>query len=384
MVKKNSHTYWRGFMHKWVLLLSMAIVSLSVFTYAAPVGAVLYREGSPVHYARYKVPNDAAHHYFGFLEGPAWENNYCAYRVYVDKDNRNALDFISKYKPGPVLQYFDDPGVDEHTNFSWGTDCFSISTTMGLGPFRLYNNNQWLNPQLGVNLDSMVIAIVDSSTQTPKASITYYGWNIGSGSKLTVTWVMSTTFNERPAHCEVTISGSYTGKVVVGITNNNQRGHPVTVIKDSAKVLLATIGKQGGVGEGFTDTLLLAAHAEKSYFSAFADDAQNYGMVLTPDADKKVKWSIAYCWVKETSPVFRNPDWQNQLFAANTRTDRGLVRPSPADNSVYRKISACSELYSLSGKKMGIISEAAKPIARGLFLVRDANGCLIKRMNTGL
>jgi hypothetical protein len=366
-------------MQKVAFVLSMAIVSLSPPAYAAPVGAVLYREGSPVHYSHYNVPSTAAHHYFGYLEGPAWENRYCAYRVYVDKDNRNALDFISKYSPSPVLHYFDDPAVDEHTNFSWGTDCFSISTTMGLGPFRLFNNNQWLNPQMGVNLDSLVIAIVDSSTQTPKASIIYYGWNIGSGEKLTVTWIMSTTLDERPGHCEVTISGNYSGKVVVGITNNNKRGHPVTVIQDSTKALLATIGRQGGVGEGFTDTLLLAVHAEKSYFSAFAEDAQNYGMVLTPDSDKKVKWSIASCWAKETSPIFRNPDWQNQLFSTVTRTIRENVRPAVVNRSSDHTTASYTGLYSLSGKKMSDERGAAQTSPHGLFLLRTANGCLVKK-----
>jgi hypothetical protein len=370
-------------MKRAVLGLSMAIAAFPVFTTAAPVGAVLYRDGSPVHYSRYKVPANAVHHYFGFLEGPAWENNYCAYRTYVDSANRNAIDFIAKYKPGPILQYFDDPTLDQHTNSSWGTDCFGLGTTMGLGPFRLYNNNQWLNPQLGKNLDSMVITILDSSTQTPKASIAYYGWNIGTGSKLTVTWIIGTTFNERPTHCEVIVNGDYTGKVVIGIINNNKRGHPVTVIKDSTKALLATIGKQGAVSEGFTDTLLLAAHAEKSYFSAFAEDDQNYGMVLTPDADKKVKWSIAYCWAKETDPIFRKPDWQNLLFASNTKTVREHVRAVTFRSSSNQRLISYTNHYSLTGKKLKIDPGTRKPLANGLVFIRNANGSPLKRVIAG-
>jgi hypothetical protein len=345
---------------------------------AAPVGAVLYRDGSPVHHARIKVPADAAHHYFGFLEGPAWENKYAAYRVYVDMDNRNALDFIAKYKQEAILHYFDDPTVDEHTNFSWGTDCFSVGSTMGLGHFRLFYNNQWLNPQLGVNLDSMVIAILDSSTQTPKASITFHGWNIGGGSKVTVVWVMSTTQDERPAHFELTIEGNYTGKVVAGMVNNNKRSHPVTLIQDSTRALLATIGKQGAVSEGFTDTLLLAIFAPRSYFSAFAEDAQNYGMVLTPDANKKVQWSIAYCWAKETNPIFRNPNWQDQLFP---QTGIRRNKATMAVAGVRAGKRGQYQAFSLSGKQLQqqALQAGKNPgMPAGVFILRGPDMVLRK------
>jgi hypothetical protein len=374
-------------MVKFACLSSIIIAGLATCLQAAPVGAVLYRDGSPVHHARYTVPANAVHHYFGFLEGPAWENNYCAYRVYVDSANRNALDFIGKYQPAAILSHFDDPTVDEHTDFAWGTDCFSVSTSMGLGPFRLYYNNQWLNPQLGKNIDSMVIAILDSSTQTPKVSITYHGWNIGSGAKIKVTWTMSTTFAERPTHCEVLIDGAYTGKVVAGMIDNNKRSHPVTIIKDSTKALLASIGKQGAVSEGFSDTLLLAMFTQRSYFSAYAEDGLNIGMVLTPDADKKVKWSIAYCWAKETSPIFRDPDWQNKLFPqTDIRRNNERIRSSAITTSLLQKAAGQYETFSLLGKKIDsryTTNSVKTQLPYGLYFVRDKSGSLGKRVNSG-
>ncbi|MCX7725735.1 MAG: DUF4861 domain-containing protein, partial [Chitinispirillaceae bacterium] len=84
---------------------------------AEPNGAVLYLENG-TKLSRCNVPKDAKHHYFGYLEGPAWENKYSAFRVYIDKDNRNALDIIGKYKEEPILQYFKDPTVDHHNNYS--------------------------------------------------------------------------------------------------------------------------------------------------------------------------------------------------------------------------------------------------------------------------
>jgi hypothetical protein len=354
---------------------------------AEPCGAVLYRENSPVHYSYFNVPDGAYHHYFGFLEGPAWENKYCGYRTYVDSANRNIVDFILKYQPVAVLHYFNDPTLDEHANNSWGTDCFSAGTTMGLGAFRLFYNNQWLNPQIGKsakNLDSLVIRIADSSTQTPKVIITYYGWNYSGGNKITVTWTMTTNFNERPAHCEVNIVGNYTGKVVVGMTNNNKRGHPVTLVKDSTKAILATIGKQGGLSEGFTDTLLLAVYAPKEYFSTYADDSQNYGMVLTPDANHTVKWSIAYSEARESSVIYRSSHWQDSLFPTTSVKYKDYPDNKANNHGITSiNLNPVKEFYTVSGQKINFhIENNNKTYARpfGIYIERASDGILVRRL----
>lgn len=299
--------------------------------FADPNGAVLYRNGKRL--GHHKVSTTAEHHYFGYLEGPAWENKYSAFRYYIDKDDRNAIDIVGKYKEESILQHFSDSSVDEHASWPWGTDILKINTSMGLGAFRLFANNSWLNPQLPENLDSLVVTILDSSVQSPAVQIGYHGWNIGSGNKVTVMWKISAAINERPTRCELAITGSYTGKVVVGLTNHRDNtGNPnrgsVQLIQDQDPPLLATLGKQGGLQEGFADSLLMAVFTDKAYFDSFVKDGSvNYGMVLKPDAEQKVKWSFAYSWAREASPLFRNPAWKEQL-RGSTRTSgphRGIL-----------------------------------------------------------
>jgi hypothetical protein len=288
--------------------------------YAESNGAVLYlQNGAKLSHCN--VPGDAAHHYFGFLEGPAWENKYSAFRFYIDKDDRNALDIIGKYKEEAIIHHFKDPKVDEHGDHSWGTDIFKVGASGGLGAFRLLADTAWLNPAIPENLDSLVVTILDSSTQTPRVRIGYYGWKTGRGTKVTAVWTISTTLAERATHCELAMSGNYSGKVVVGLTNhkdnpNNPNGAGVTLIEDTSAgtVFLATLGKQGGLREGFADTLLLAVFADKSFFDSFVKQSTvNYGMVLKPDVDKKVKWSVAYSWAREAHPLFRNSNWRELL-----------------------------------------------------------------------
>ncbi|MBN1761032.1 MAG: DUF4861 family protein [Chitinispirillaceae bacterium] len=370
-------------MNKYLLSTLIFMVICRVVSYAEPNGAVLYRNGKRLGY--HKVPSTAEHHYFGYLEGPAWENKYSAFRIYIDKDDRNALDIIGKYKEEAILQHFSDTSVDEHGDWPWGTDILKIGSSMGLGPFRLYTNNNWLNPQIPENLDSLVVTILDSSVQTPKVQIGYHGWNIGSGSKVTVLWTITTKNNERPTHCEVAITGSYTGKVVVGLTNHrentsNPNRSSVQLIQDEDKPLLATLGKQCGLQEGFADTCLMAVFTNKSYFDSFVKDGTvNYGMVLKPDADKKVKWSIAYSWAREANPLFRNANWKEQLTGT---TD--ILSASKNDNVAghnftinTRSIVTGGALFSLSGRLIGLNTNAysitSHGQAKGLYVLRENN-----------
>lgn len=339
--------------------------------YAEPNGAVLYRLGKRL--GTHNVPGTAEHHYFGYLEGPAWENKFSAFRYYIDKDDRNVIDLIGKFKAEPILQHFADTSVDEHKDWPWGTDILKVNSAMGLGPFRLFNNNTWINPQIPETVDSLIVTIKDSSVQTPKVEVAYYGWNVGNGSKINAIWTISTTLNERPTHCELALTGDYAGKVVIGMVNhkdntNNPNRSSIQLIKDTDPPLLATLGKQGGLQEGFADTLLAAIFTEKSYFDSFANDGTtNFGMVLKPDADKKVKWSFAYSWAREEEPLFRKADWK-QLLRGTTNTAPKWSKP--LQNIAVATINSAPEYYTVSGQSIKGKGSLYPNSAKGICIVR--------------
>jgi hypothetical protein len=351
--------------------------------FAEPNGAVLYRNGKRLGY--HKVSPTAEHHYFGYLEGPAWENKYSAFRFYIDKDDRNALDLTGKYKGDATLQFFSDTAVDEHKDWPWGSDILSIGSSMGLGSFRLFVNNNWVVPQLPENIDSLVVTILDSSVQTPKIKIGYYGWNVANdGNKINAIWTLSTSYNERPTHCELSISGTYSGKVVVGMVNHkentsNPNRSSITVLQEKDNPLLATLGKQCDITEGYSDTLLMAIIAEKSYFDSFASQGTtNLGMVLKPDADKKVKWSFVYSWAKEENPLFRSSNWKEQI-----RGTTGIISvPEKHTNSQLHaysdKTSERPQFFTLTGKSLGTGALPENQRGQGLFLVRQNSGTMIR------
>ncbi|MCX7727636.1 MAG: DUF4861 family protein, partial [Chitinispirillaceae bacterium] len=250
----------------------------------------------------------------------------------------------------------------------------------------LYLNNNWLNPELS-NLDSLVVTIIDSSTQNPRVQIGYYGWNIGTGTKVTVLWTITTSLNERPTHCEVSIIGNYSGKVVVGMTNHkentsNPNRSTVQLIQDEKLSLLATLGKQGGLSEGFDDTLLLAIFTSSSYFDSFVKQSTvNYGIVLKPDSENKVRWSLAYSWAREANPLFRKSNWKEILIqTVGIYSDKKNIQQ---ELTVLNKRYAY-HVFTLSGRICDVQSYEtlfSKQKSQNIFIVRSSDGKNLKTMN---
>ncbi len=46
-------------------------------------------QGASYHIAHINVPDEASTTYFGYLAGPAIDNQYCDFRAYIDTTNRN-------------------------------------------------------------------------------------------------------------------------------------------------------------------------------------------------------------------------------------------------------------------------------------------------------
>jgi hypothetical protein len=223
------------------LLITMMLLATGGSVLAAPNGAVLILNGK--HLSHCRVTTAAVHKYFGELEGPAWENKYGAWRYYADTGNRNSVDIVGKYKYEAILQNADAAGYELHADHPWGGDIYKCGSTLGLGGFNLYDNSgNWINPGIGVNMDSMTITIADSSVQTPKIIVEYWGLLI-NGLKNKLTWTISTRQDIRPTNCELTISGNYNGKVVVGMRKYVAAN--VKLIQDPNKAILATLGNQG-------------------------------------------------------------------------------------------------------------------------------------------
>lgn len=353
----------------------LSITALSIFYSGAfavsndTVGAVLHRKINTLHIGHIKVPDTAASKYFGYLEGPSIDNQYCNYRTYVDTANRNAGDCIVKFQYMPILEYFDDTALNEHNAGNPFRDEFNGGPggtgCLGLGAFRLVDSTgAWLNPMmrhnLDSNLDSLVITILDSSMATPKFTIGYWGWRVGTGgSKINVTWTWSAIRYQRPAFCTVTIQGAFNGKALAGFTNHGtlasggDGNSTVTIVTDSTEALLASIGKQCGPGETFVDTMVLAIYAVPGYCAGFAHYEYNNAMLLKFDANHTVRYAVAYNAATEPTILYRNPDWRYTMFGLTPPAGALPQDRRPGQGAVHSPAnSGPAEYFTLSGRRV--------------------------------
>jgi unsaturated chondroitin disaccharide hydrolase len=64
-------------------------------------------------------------------EGPGWESEETAWRIYLDK--RNAIDLYGKRRPGLYLELFASPEYVYHMESPFGRDIYGIGKALGVG-----------------------------------------------------------------------------------------------------------------------------------------------------------------------------------------------------------------------------------------------------------
>ncbi len=120
-------------------------------------------------------------------EGPGWESNKIAYRLYLDW--RNAIDIFGKKTEAVILPLVGQVGSDSYHNMQdWGCDILNSGKGIGIGSINRYLNNEKLHFR---EVDS-TLAKVENKVSESTVTINYYGWKTASdkidfASKLSIT-----------------------------------------------------------------------------------------------------------------------------------------------------------------------------------------------------
>lgn len=331
------------------LLFSQAVVS-------QPIGAALYRNGERL--AHDIVPGNAGHHFYGELEGPAWENKYCAWRMYVDKADRCAIDIIGKKTDDYVLEKFSNQSLDVHKNHDWGGDILKVGSTTGFGHIRLLVDGEWKKPEIPETVDSVEITIADSSVETPRIEIVYHGWQITDDSKISVSWILTTAWEQHATQCTVNIDGAYDGQVIAAMRKGDDR----TEIYEKELGLFATFGEQNNMREAAgssSDTLLLAIKTDPLLFDTVLETGSNYGVVMNTDDNGTATYQFVSSWQKCVDPVYRKADWRESAFVQpSTSIKQPVVRYSLGRGDIGMN----DRQYDCTGRR-GYSIDLTKPAA---------------------
>ncbi len=131
-------------------------------------------------------------------EGPGWESDKIAYRLYLDE--RNALDVFGKRTEKIILPFVGhDTSKTYHEMNWWGMDVLKVGATFGAGSFALYlpekdffekvrSKDLSLQPPdllAPKAVDSLVCRVLEDGPLRAAVEILYKGWEV-AGQKINV------------------------------------------------------------------------------------------------------------------------------------------------------------------------------------------------------
>lgn len=118
----------------WLLAAPLLIAAGQDSAPPAPLATLNVRQadGSYKLVDRIDVPADhKIHDGLIAMEGPGWESDKVAYRLYLDE--RNVPDIYGKKLPGNVLPTIGMGKDDYHSMAPWGQDIFQVDQSLGMG-----------------------------------------------------------------------------------------------------------------------------------------------------------------------------------------------------------------------------------------------------------
>ncbi len=152
------------------------------------------------------------------MEGPAWENENVAFRLYFDE--RNAVDIFGKRKRELVLDYVGTKALGEDQDYhqlaDWGMDILKVGTSLGAGSIGLMIDGQAYH--LGDAAEEHA-RILEESPERSRFVLEYRGWEV-AGRTLNLDWEISIA----PGSWGYTSSVTFTGlrgdeELLTGIPN---------------------------------------------------------------------------------------------------------------------------------------------------------------------
>lgn len=262
---------------------------------------------------------------YGDLQGPAIENRFFALFISAKEAHIHA-DMIGKRIPGPQLHRFSED-INRHGGWDWGEDILKVGTTLAAGTPALLVNGSIKTFDLAL-MDSLVIAIPDSSSAHPELRVWAYGWRAGLPAPVDFRWTLRTRLEDRFMQGEVTVSPATGAVIAIGVIKAPQ----ANVQRDSARAHLSMTG----LPTYFNDSALLAVRSSAPWFQGFLDQDGSVALRLKPDAKGTVRWTQGGSWIQEPSPIWRTPNWPTTWLPSPTSSTslRGSRPKSTRPNSI--------------------------------------------------
>lgn len=242
------------------------------------------------------------HAYYIRYEGPGWENQHIAYRLYLDW--RNAIDIFGKKIDSIVLPYVGQDDYEAyHHDAPWGQDILQSGKALGLGGYGRFMNDTVAHFR---KVDKTICSVKN----TPAASsvfVDYTGWDTGDAKtdiKAELTIYPTDRFTKASFDISKPINGFCTGMVKF-------KDMPITQQKSAKGTwsYIATYGNQTLVNK--TDKLGMAIVYKTDEVSEVTEGPNDHLVVFKPA--KKVTYYFLAAWEQEPNGITTREDFYNDL-----------------------------------------------------------------------
>lgn len=237
------------------------------------------------------APEHTDHSFDIRYEGPGWESNRIAYRLYLDW--RNAIDIFGKKTPEMILPRVGQDNFDSYHKMSdWGADILQAGKAIGIGSIDRYLNNEKLHFR---EVDSTIATVVNKTTESG-VKVNYYGWKTASDK---IDFISELTIKPDQLYTQHTIKAS---KEIKGICTGIAKQKNTELLKKESKnkkwAYIATYGEQSLV----PDKLGMAIFYQTGTIENSVETDLDYLLVFKPTT-KATTFYLLGAWEQEINGI---------------------------------------------------------------------------------
>jgi hypothetical protein len=263
-----------------------------------------------------RVPKEhKSHSWYIRYEGPGWESDKVAYRLYLDE--RNAHDVFGKIIPEPVLQKVGQNNFESYHDLQpWGMDILKVGNSLGLGSIGTWREGKATRVEI---TDSITCEITNNGSLHSSFITRYYGWN-SRGQKQHLTTETSIQAGSRLTH--LNLHSTAPMDFCTGIIKDKNAQVQTFPGDDKSFGFMATYGKQSLNN----DELGLVVFFRPSTLASFAEDVDSHVVVFKP-GQKSVEYYFAAAWIREPGGLTN----KNEFMAYVKKVATELANPVKVD-----------------------------------------------------
>ncbi len=249
-----------------------------------------------------KVPKSQWDHSdFIRFEGPGWESNKIAYRLYLDW--RNGIDIFGKVTDSLALPKVGQEGSESyHKMSSWGMDILNAGKSLGIGAIGRYVGNEVMRFK---EVDS-TFAKIENDAKLSSVIVNYKGWKTAND-KIDLESKFSIAANERYTKHTIIASQKIEG-ICTGMVKFSNIELFKKVSGNKKWAYIATYGKQSII----QDNLGMAIFYEVGTVKEEVESQFDHLLVFKP-ALAPVSFYFLAAWEQEKEGIKTKEDFISYL-----------------------------------------------------------------------